>query len=130
MLAPALVLLTAVAVFADRYAFYGALVLAYALSGAVFSGFRVSQMEMAPNFVAAVTSVCDAIGSLAMNSTHVAFIVAFGNTADQATWNGICLGLSSVLVACACPFLLAGSSDVQPWNDGPAASGETSRSRA
>jgi len=86
------------------------------MSGSVFSGFRVSQMELAPNFVAAITAMGDLVGGLAMNFTHAAFIVTDWDVSVQITWNRISWYLSAALVACASPFVLLGSSDVQPWN--------------
>lgn len=102
--------------FTNQYIFYGMLIVAYAISGTVFSGFRVSQIEMAPNFVATITSICDLVGSLAMNFTHVAFITKFEKTSEQTTWNQICWSLSAMLVICASPYILFGNSKVQPWN--------------
>lgn len=117
MLVPACILMIAPITTDDHYVFYGMLVLAYAISGSVFSGFRVSQMELAPNFVAAITAVGDLVGSFAMNFTHTAFIVGFGAISEQYTWNEICWYLSAMLVICASPFIFLGSSEVQPWNE-------------
>lgn len=116
MIIPACIILIA-PYFTNQYIFYGMLVVAYAISGSVFSGFRVSQIEMAPNFVAAITSICDLVGSLATNFTHVAFIVKFEKTSDQTTWNQICWSLSAMFVICASPYILFGSSKVQTWNE-------------
>lgn len=115
MIVPACMLLIA-PVFNNNYIFYGILVVAYAISGSVFSGFRVSQIEMAPNFTAAITAVCDLIGSLAINSINVAFILVFDQTEKQTTWNQICWVLPAILFVFAGPYILLGSSKIQPWN--------------
>lgn len=117
MVGPACALTAATTAFAGQYAFYYTLVAAYAVSGAVFSGFRVSQLELSPNYAAAVTAAGDLVGSLAMNTAHVAFATgAVGPEAEQRTWDRLCWGLSAVLVAFASPFLLFGTSEPQPWN--------------
>lgn len=116
-------LLATTALNTSHRVFYGTLVAAYAISGFVFSGFRVSQMELAPNFVAAITAAGDLVGSLAMASVNVAFYVGLGELTEQATWNRICWATSTVLILTAGPFLLVGNSESQPWNsakvDGP-----------
>jgi len=110
------ILISVATVIPNTYIFYSFLVISYSVSGSVFSGFRVSQMEMAPNFVAVITAICDIFGSLAMNLTHIAFIVTFGQSSDQVAWNEICWYLSGILILCLVPFVLFGSSKVQSWN--------------
>jgi len=123
MAVPACLLFATAALNTSQSVFYYTLVAAYAVSGFVFSGFRVSQMELAPNFVAAITAAGDLVGSLAMATVNAAFYVGVGELTEQATWNRICWATSAVLVLTAGPFLLVGSSETQPWNsanrDGP-----------
>jgi len=116
MVGPACILIIA-PFFTNHYVFYGLLVVAYAISGSVFSGYRVSQIELAPNFVAAITAACDLVGSLAMNSTHIAFLTDFRQISEQTTWNQICWTLSMILILCVGPFILLGSSKTQTWNN-------------
>ncbi|CAH1732203.1 sialin-like [Aphis gossypii] len=110
------ILISVATIIPNTYIFYSFLVISYSVSGAVFSGFRVSQMEMAPNFVAVITAICDIFGSLAMNLTHIAFILTFGQSTDQVAWNEICWYLSAILILCLVPFVLFGSSKTQSWN--------------
>ncbi|XP_050528077.1 sialin-like [Daktulosphaira vitifoliae] len=112
---PACILLAAPLV-KQNHTFYAMMVLAYAASGAVFSGFRVTQIEMSPNFVAAITSMGDLIGSAGMNSAHFALMMFIENDGDQATWNYISLILSVLLFLCCGQFLFLSSSEVQSWN--------------
>jgi len=115
MAVPAILLSIATAI-PNSYIFYSFLVVSYSLSGSVFSGFRVSQIEMAPNFVAVITALCDIFGSLAMNLTHIAFILTIGDSSDQMSWNEICWSLSVILFLSLSPFILFGSSKIQSWN--------------
>jgi len=71
---------------------------------------------MAPNFVAVITALGDIFGSLAMNLTHIAFIVTIGDSSDQMAWDEICWYLSVILIVCLAPFILFGNSNIQSWN--------------
>ncbi|XP_025191104.1 sialin-like [Melanaphis sacchari] len=115
MAAPA-VLVSVATVIPNTFIFYSLLVISYSVSGSVFSGFRINQMEIAPNFVAVITAICDVFGSLAMNVTHIAFMVTFGQSTDQVAWNEVCWCLSAILIICLVPFVLFGNSKIQPWN--------------
>lgn len=115
MVGPAILLMVATAI-PNGYIFYSILVISYTISGSVFSGFRISQIEMAPNFVAVITAIGDVFSSIAMNLTHVAFIVRFGQSSDRVAWDEICWILSGMLVACLVPFILFGNSKIQSWN--------------
>lgn len=115
MIVPACIILIA-SVSKSSYTFYGILMVAYALSGSVFSGFRVNQIELAPNFVGTITAICDLVGSFAMLSTHIAFIARFDAPKEQNTWDQICWSLFIMLIACVSMFIFFGSSKVQSWN--------------
>lgn len=115
MAVPAILLIVATTI-PNNYIFYSLLVISYSLSGSVFSGFRVCQMEMAPNFVAVITALGDIFGSLAMNLTHIAFIVTIGESSDQRAWDELCWYLSVILIVCLVPFVLFGDSKIQSWN--------------
>lgn len=102
----------------EHYVFYGMLVMAYSISGCVFSGFRVSQIEMAPNFVAPITALCDSVGSLAMNTVHIVFFIIGHEPIikNNLTWNKICWGMCLNLLVSSLPFVCFGSSEPQSWN--------------
>lgn len=103
----------------EPFTYYFGLVIAFAASGFVFCGFRVTQMELAPNFVAAITAANDLVGSLAMSAVHLLFVLSSESDPlfDREKWDCTFGYVIATLILSILPFMYLGSSKTQPWNE-------------
>ncbi|KZS16615.1 Uncharacterized protein APZ42_017209 [Daphnia magna] len=115
-LGPALCLLMVSFTGCDRLSTLVLLVMAVGLQGAVFSGFLINHLDVAPYFSGTIYGIISGLASV--NSWLAPLVVASLTEAQQtvAQWRIAFLLCSSILVIDAFVFLLFGSTERQPWD--------------
>ncbi|KAJ3645134.1 hypothetical protein Zmor_022820 [Zophobas morio] len=100
------------------------LVIAVGMNSAIFSGFNVNHMDIAPNHSGTLMGLTNCVSNIFSLLAPLFVQVVVTNEKDTSQWQTVfCVAAGIYIISDLC-FVLCGSGEVQEWNDNGAVASE------